>query len=192
MSHAGAACASTGKKVTPEQRVIIPGLLKFLAEHKHGTPFEHSLLSFSVQSDIATHIHCLKHRAGVSVNSESARYRELKRDAVYIPEDWPDKIHREADEYFIGALHKYHKVLDDLVEQGVDRKRAKESARFFLPYAYSLQYVMTFNFRSFVHFQNLRNAEDAQVEVRDLAKEMLRLVQEIGDFDHSLAAHGLL
>ena len=36
-----------------------------------------------------------------------------------------------------------------------------------------------FNWRSFYHFQKLRNSEHAQVEVRQLAQDMLELVKQI-------------
>jgi hypothetical protein len=36
-----------------------------------------------------------------------------------------------------------------------------------------------FNWRSFYHFQQLRNSESAQVEVRELAQQMLELVKNI-------------
>jgi thymidylate synthase ThyX len=36
-----------------------------------------------------------------------------------------------------------------------------------------------FNWRSFYHFQKLRNSEHAQVEVRQLAQDMLDLVKQI-------------
>jgi thymidylate synthase ThyX len=36
-----------------------------------------------------------------------------------------------------------------------------------------------FNWRSFYHFLKLRDSEHAQVEVRELAREMLKLVKEI-------------
>jgi thymidylate synthase ThyX len=48
-----------------------------------------------------------------------------------------------------------------------------------------------FNMRSFVHFQRLRNDEAAQVEIRDIAQEMLKLVKECGEFEHTLSAFKL-
>jgi thymidylate synthase ThyX len=36
-----------------------------------------------------------------------------------------------------------------------------------------------FNWRSFAHFQQLRNSEHAQVEVRELAQQMLDLAKNI-------------
>lgn len=38
---------------------------------------------------------------------------------------------------------------------------------------------ISFNWRSFAHFLHLRNSEHAQVEVRELAQEMLRQVKNI-------------
>jgi len=47
-----------------------------------------------------------------------------------------------------------------------------------------------FNFRSFMHFQGLRNSEHAQLEIREIAQEMLRLVKTTKQFDMSLKAFG--
>jgi thymidylate synthase (FAD) len=86
---------------------------------------------------------------------------------------------------------KYHGMLDRLVsEHGFSRKRAKESARFYLPYANQITADVSFNFRSFMHFQGLRNSEHAQIEIKNIAQEMLRLVRETGQFDLSLNAFG--
>tara|TARA_R110000751_G_scaffold297766_1_gene407436 strand:- start:854 stop:1009 length:156 start_codon:yes stop_codon:yes gene_type:complete len=50
-----------------------------------------------------------------------------------------------------------------------------------------------FNFRSFVHFLNLRNKPEAQKEIREIAQNMLDLVKEIGDnpFKHTITAFDL-
>lgn len=79
---------------------------------------------------------------------------------------------------------------DWFVLKGVPRKRAKEVARFYLPYGNQILSDISFNFRSFMHFQKLRNADDAQKEICRLAKEMLDLVRETGCFDESLKAFG--
>jgi thymidylate synthase ThyX len=50
-----------------------------------------------------------------------------------------------------------------------------------------------FNWRSFAHFLHLRNKPDAQLEIREIAAEMLRLVKEIpgNPFEHTIAAFEL-
>lgn len=189
-THALAAWASTGTELTDETEKRIPALLEMLASNGHGTPFEHSLLSFRIQSDIASHVHILKHRAGVSVNSESARYKELKRDSYYVPEDWPEDLQEQAEDVILKQAEIYHLMIQALCESGIKRSRAKESARFLLPYANQLRYVATFNFRSFVHFQRLRNSPQAQLEIREIASDMLALVKALPEFEHSLRAHG--
>ena len=194
------------KKKNPQE------LLAMLAQEGHETPFEKSALHFQLTADIASHIHCLKRRIGTSVNCESARYKELE-DKLYVPDDWHSMpvspkaklvVNQLVDvEYSVtwgdvlsrfGMIsHElYHAACEDITEK-LGRKRAKESARYFLPYAKQLDYDMMFNFRSFIHFQRLRNTEHAQVEIREIAQSMLEQVQAIpgNPFKYSLQAFGL-
>lgn len=189
-THALSAWTSTSRELTEEKTNRIPALLKMLAENGHETPFEKSSLHFLVTAEIASHIHCLKHRIGVSINCESARYKELKEDKYYIPTDWPNEEQMLLQNHCIESLERYHGALLRLTPQ-LGRKRAKESARFYLPYATQLTFDVMFNMRSFVHFQRLRNDEAAQVEIRDIAQEMLRLVKQTGHFDATLKAFGM-
>lgn len=190
LSHARAAWASTNQELTSDKMGRIPQLLKFLATHEHGTPFEHSMLSFHVQADIASHIHCLKHRTGVSINTESARYKEMRDDLYYLPEDWPKSWENQTIESLEEQHNHYHAFIQLMVDKGTNRSRAKEIARYVLPYAHQLRWVMTFNFRSFMHFQKLRNSSHAQVEIKNIANKMLELTISDGRFNHSLEAHG--
>jgi thymidylate synthase (FAD) len=189
-THAMSAWTSTNRELTEEKQNRIPALLKMLAENGHETPFEKSSLHFLVTAEIASHIHCLKHRIGVSINCESARYKELKDDKYYIPHDWSNEEQMLLQNHCVESLEKYHAALARLTPT-LGRKRAKESARFYLPYATQLTFDVMFNMRSFVHFQRLRNDEAAQVEIRDIAQEMLKLVRECGEFEHTLSAFKL-
>ena len=190
-SHALSAWTSTSRELTEDKKNRIPNLLKMLAENGHETPFEKSSISFLVTTDIASHVHLLKHRIGVSINAESARYKELKEDKYYVPSDWPQVEQELYVEHLESSLQKYHAALDRLVQGGMSRKRAKESARLYLPYGNQITADVMFNFRSFVHFIRLRYSEHAQIEIRDIAKSMLDLVVSTGDFDHTLDAFGL-
>lgn len=65
------------------ENVIIPedkltGLINFLISHRHGTPFEHSSLTFRVHAPIFCWREHHRHRIGFSYNEESGRYRQLK------------------------------------------------------------------------------------------------------------------
>lgn len=189
-THALSAWTSTSRELNEEKTNRIPALLKMLAENGHETPFEKSSLHFLVTAEIASHIHVLKHRIGVSVNAESARYKELKDDKYHLPEDWESDEQLLLQNHCIQSLENYHAALQRLTPK-LGRKRAKESARFYLPYATQLTFDVMFNMRSFVHFQRLRNSPDAQLEIRQIAESMLELVKQEGSFKYTLEAFGL-
>ena len=194
-THACSAWTSTSREITEDKRKRIPALLTMLAQNGHHTPFEKSSLHFLVKTDIASHIHLLKHRIGVSINAESARYKELKEDSYYTPMDWPYEWVDELHKYTEQGLDLYHKCIDSLTSRyGVDRKRAKESARFFRTYNTQIVADVMFNFRSFVHFLNLRNKPDAQLEIKEIAQQMLSQVTNIDGkpFKHTLEAFKLI
>lgn len=192
--HALSAWTSTNRDLTEEKRGRIPALLRMLAENGHETPFEKSSLHFLVTVDTATHIHLLKHRVGVSINGESARYKELKGDKYLVPSDWPLTERAKYIAFAEDALMRYHDTLKRLVDDGMDRKRAKETARFYLPYGNQITMDVMFNWRSFNHFLGLRRKPDAQKEVRDLADQMLKIVRDIpgSPFKHTLTAFGYI
>lgn len=190
--HASSAWTSTSRDLTEEKVNRIPKLLDMLASEGHHTPFEKSSLHFLVTVDQATHIHLLKHRIGVSINGESARYKELKEDKMYIPEDWDETLQQDLIDFTNEANEYYHKFLEILTPK-LGRKRAKESARFFKTFNSQITMDVMFNWRSFAHFQELRNSEHAQVEVRELAQQMLDLVKGIegNPFEHTIKAFKL-
>lgn len=205
------AWTSTSRDLTPEKRERIPDLIKKLwgAEPvPHGTPFEKGIVHFLVDTDIASHIHLLKHRIS-SLNAESARYKELKEDKYYLPEDWKGiiptydtktNVGYESHEDWYSILEKftehsnalYHQCLKDLTPV-LGRKRAKESARFFKTYNSQIESDVMFNMRSFHNFLTQRMNGHAQVEIREIAKQMLQLVKDIegNPFQHTLKAWGM-
>ena len=198
--HALSAWTSTSRDLTPEKEERIPNLLSMLASEGHHTPFEKSSLHFLVTVDQATHIHLLKHRIGVSINGESARYKELKEDKMYLPDDWFDvEISNDVitwaerlQNFTKESNHLYHECLEDLTPI-LGRKRAKESARFFKTMNSQITIDIMFNWRSFAHFQGLRNSEHSQLEVRELAQMMLDLVKNIegNPFEQTIKAFKL-
>jgi thymidylate synthase ThyX len=128
----------------------------------------------------------------VSINGESARYKELKEDKMYIPEDWDNRWSIALKNFSDRSNQLYHECLEDLTPI-LGRKRAKESARFFKTFNSQITIDVMFNWRSFAHFQGLRNSEHAQVEVRELAQQMLDLVKNIegNPFEHTIKAFKL-
>jgi thymidylate synthase (FAD) len=215
--HAQSAWTSTSRDLSEDKLERVDKLLQMLASEGHHTPFEKSSLHFLVTVDQATHIHLLKHRVGVSINGESARYKELKEDKTYLPEDFKgislsedlylhdehsdnelswkvnaDDWYQVMEDFTEISNYLYHNCLKDLTPI-LGRKRAKESARFFKTFNSQITMDVMFNWRSFAHFLKLRNSEHAQKEVRELAQQMLQLVKDIpgNPFEKTIKAFGL-
>lgn len=191
---AQSAWTSTSRDLTPEKLERIPALIDMLWNNGHETPFEKATVHFLVTCDIASHIHLLKHRIA-SINAESARYKELKEDKTYLPEDWRGIIiksqqeswmprnkvidwYERLDSFTHEANQLYHEAIEELTPV-LGRKRAKESARFFKTYNSQITADVQFNMRSFANFLKLRASEHAQVEIREIAEQMYTLLQEI-------------
>lgn len=189
-THALSAWTSTSRELTEEKRGRMDKLLNTLARDGHHSVFEKSALHFLLTVDLVTHYQILKHRIGVSINAESARYKELKDDKFYVPSDWDVADQQEYIEYVENALKKYHAKLAELKAKGVPAKRAKESARFYLPCGNQLTMDCMFNFRSFMHFQGLRNENGAQLEIKNVAYNMIHQVVLTNQFNLSLHAFG--
>ena len=191
------AWTSTSRELTDGKRERIGKLINMLWSQGHETPFEKATVHFLVDTDIASHIHLLKHRMS-SLNAESARYKELKEDKFYIPDDWAENrnskpslridVNGERNEKWATILRRYtelgnlfyHQCVADL-EPVLGRKRAKESARFFKTYNSQIQADVMFNMRSFANFLKLRRSPEAQLEIRQIADIMLEQVMSISD-----------
>lgn len=194
------AWTSTSRELTEEKKKRIPELLSKLWNDGHETPFEKGIVHFLINCDIASHIHLLKHRIS-SLNAESARYKEIKEDRFYVPKEFFAVYPEPRREYgwrcyahiledmTRGTNELYHKCLEDMEKQ-FGRKRAKESARYFKMYNSQIQSDVSFNMRSFANFLKLRKSEHAQVEIHEIAQQMLDLVKQTGKFEHTLKALG--
>lgn len=76
--------AEEGLKRAVEKPEDVPGVLNYLMKHRHGTPFEHSAITFYVHAPIFVWREWHRHRIGFSYNEESGRYKVLD-PVFYIP-----------------------------------------------------------------------------------------------------------
>ncbi|MGH8867334.1 MAG: FAD-dependent thymidylate synthase [Actinomycetes bacterium] len=148
------------------------GLINYLLRDRHGTPFEHSVLTFYVSAPIFVFREMMRHRFA-SYNEESGRYRELN-PVFYVP--GPDRrliqvgkpgaydfVEGTPEQYATvrevtqRACHEAYKAYREMLDAGV----AREVARGVLPVStYSSMYV-TLNARSLMNFLSLRTRRDA-------------------------------
>jgi thymidylate synthase (FAD) len=166
------------------------GLINYLARERHGSPFEHTSMTFFVSAPIFVFREFMRHRIA-SYNEESGRYREL-RPVFYVPskERRLVQIGKPGSYEFIeGTKEQYDLTVESIKSscthayesytKMLDAGVAREVARAVLPVTlYSSMYV-TMNARALMNFLSLRTAREGshfpsypQREIEMVAEKM--------------------
>jgi len=180
---------SFAKKVT-EMQDRDRKLVKYLADHEHGTPFEHNFIKFEVKAPLFVFREWHRHRVGWSYNEQSMRYLEGDKDVpleYYLPGQFrrQAKSDRQAsDEPFNDVVLKAsmlsaYSAANTVYKQLIAGSVAKEIARAVLPVGMYSCMIASCNLRSLLHFLKLRLKENAQWEIRQYAKAMLKLAEPV-------------
>lgn len=143
------------------------GLIRYLARERHGSPFEHTSMTFFISAPIFVFREFMRHRIA-SYNEESGRYREL-RPVFYIPSrerklvqvgktgsyEFIDGTPEQYD-ITVGAMTESYLTSYASYQRMLDAGIAREVSRAVLPVGlYSSMYV-TMNARSLMNFLSLR------------------------------------
>ncbi|HTY73467.1 MAG TPA: FAD-dependent thymidylate synthase [Actinomycetes bacterium] len=147
------------------------GLIRYLMRERHGSPFEHSVMTFYVQAPIFVWREHMRHRVA-SYNEESGRYRVLD-PVFYVP--GPDRNLVQQGKpgayEFVAGSPEQHELVDAAMRASVgqsyaayvrmlDAGVAREVARMVLPVSiYSSAYV-TMNARALMNFLSLRRKDE--------------------------------
>jgi thymidylate synthase (FAD) len=179
------------------------GLINFLMRDRHGSPFEHSSMTFLITAPIFVFREFHRHRAGWSYNEESGRYRQLA-PVFYLPGDDRRLVQegRPGQYTFVRGTDEQHLVVDaavrdacqhayGLYQEMLGNGIAREVARTVLPVGlYSSMYA-TCNSRSLMHFLSLRTThENASVpsfpqrEIEMVAEKMEALWRGLMPLTH--------
>lgn len=165
------------------------GLIRYLARHRHTTPFEMVEFKFHCVMPIFIARQWIRHRTA-NVNEYSARY-SIVPDRFYRPD--ADNIRQQstsnrqggdelADESTAAEFLKYLDAVEtqygqytDLLEKGLTR----EQARIGLPVNVYTEWYWKCDLHNIMHFLSLRMDPHAQAEIRDYANAMFALIQPI-------------
>jgi thymidylate synthase (FAD) len=174
-----------GTKQVNEDR----GLIRYLARHRHTTPFEMVEFKFHHVMPIFIARQWIRHRTA-NVNEYSARYSIVK-DRFYRPSsDYVRKqsatnrqgrdepLDNATAEEFLAYLDKCEALYGDyekLAEKGV----AREIARIGLPVNVYTEWYWKIDLHNLLHFLSLRMDAHAQQEIRDYATAMYELIKPI-------------
>ena len=146
--------------------------LQKLNDLGHQSPLEHVTFTFAISGvSRALLAQITRHRlASFSVRSQ--RYCGFQSSDFIEP---PSIAKSEVKEIFNDALNQCKENYDKLIDAGI----AKEDSRMVLPNAAATSMVLTMNARELLHFFGIRCCNRAQWEIRNLAKDMVKLVKEI-------------
>jgi len=141
----------------------------------HHSVIEHASYTFSAEGVSRSLTHQLVRHRLASYSQQSQRYVNM-READYV---LPPTIasHPELEKRFRGLMEQVWKEYEALAE-----KVPVEDARYILPNACVTNITITMNARELWHFFELRTCNRAQWEIRQMADQMLRLVQEVSPF----------
>lgn len=158
-------------------------LIKYLAEHKHYSPFGHCFASFHVKAPIFVARQLVKHKF-LRWNEISRRYVDDEPE-FYMPEKWRGrpKNKKQGSEGVIN-LHPLTFIVDDLYYVEIDEATinvynflisqgvAPEQARMVLPQSTMTEWWWSGSLDAFANMYNLRSKPDAQYESRLVANQI--------------------
>lgn len=190
-------CRECGAAQATGRKINKPGdekLLRFLWENKHHTPFEMAGATFEVQAPIFVFREWHRHRVPFGYNEMSARYAPLP-DVNYVPTVGRlltnSKANRQAGtlkdaaELTDGGAMLFRSMLEDqyaaaewLYRDALRNGVPKELARVVLPVGRYSKMRATSNLRGWLGFLALRNAPNAQHEIRVYAEAVQAMLAE--------------
>lgn len=150
--------------------IAVAGRINALMRDRHGTPFEHSAMTFYVEAPIFVFREWHRHRIGVSINEQSGRYSELPPQFYMPPADRPlVKVEgtKQMDYLSEAGTPEQQALVDKEVRYAcrvayasyqamLDAGIVKEVARIVLPVGLYSKMYWTCNPRSLMAFLSLR------------------------------------
>src|SRR4051794_26664749 len=165
------------------------GLIRYLARHRHTTPFEMVEFKFHHVMPIFVARQWIRHRTA-NVNEYSARY-SVVRDRFFKPS--LDNVRKQStsnrqggeEPMDVNTAQDFLAYLDEVeksyerYQEFLDKGVAREIARIALPASVYTEWYWKIDLHNLFHFLSLRMDPHAQQEIRDYATAMFQLIQPI-------------
>ena len=181
LSVVNAARVSFGKKHDTFQDKD-KGLIKYLAKHKHLSPFGHAFASFHVKAPIFVARQLVKHKF-LRWNEISRRYVDDEPE-FYVPKVWRGRSadKKQGSEGVIATSispdyinNQARMVYKNLLNNGV----APEQARMVLPQSTMTEWYWSGSLDAFSDMCRLRCKSDTQFETRLVADQINTIMQPL-------------
>lgn len=196
VEFAGRACYETFDKPNP-RTATNAAYVRHIMEVGHTALLEHATATLYLRGISRSATHELVRHRHFSFSQLSQRFVHPENLDVVVPpliaedEDLLRLFHRTMDETrfaFDELLAALEEKLSDEPNALLRKKQARQAARSVLPNAMESRIVVTGNFRSWRHFIGMRAAEHADVEIRTVAVECLKVLKKhapvvFDDFD---------
>ncbi len=174
-------------------------LVRYLAKHKHYSPFRHLQIQFHIKAPEFVMRQWYKHVVGIETTSNSStkdhawneisgryvEYDEFYEPTIYRKQSDDNKQASEGE--FEGkeaqdALSNWkqaHNMSLTAYKNLIDMGMAKEQARCVLPLTLYTEVYWTASFQAVMNFIELRNEKTSQIEIQEYAKVMLEQMKEV-------------
>ena len=172
-------------------------LVRYLAKHKHYSPFRHLQVQFHIKAPEFVMRQWYKHVVGIETSSSSSTKdhawneisgRYVPVEDFYVPEVYraQSEDNKQASEGEVENQEDAQKLwmdahwyvvgfYNDLLEMGM----AKEQARAILPLSQYTEVYWTASFQAVMNFIELRNEKTSQWEIQEYAKVLLEQMKEV-------------
>ena len=161
-------------------------LIRYLAKHRHDTPFRHNFIQLRCRVPLFLARQLMKHQAGLTWNEESRRYVD-DTPSFYVPSAWrqrPDESIKQGSGKHHHRSPMWQRYVEEHVHESIALYRdmladnvAPEMARMVLPQNMMVNFIWSGNLLAFFHVYALRSGEGAQEEAKEFA-ELLKAAIE--------------
>lgn len=181
LSVVNAARVSFGKK-HEEFQAKDAGLIKYLAKHKHLSPFGHAFASFHAKAPVFVARQLVKHKF-LRWNEISRRYVDDEPE-FYTPDVWRGKSadKKQGSEgvsqpplWIDSTMNQVLDLYDQMIHDGV----APEQARMVLPQSMMTEWYWSGSLDALADMCRLRCAGDTQYESRVVADQINEEMQKL-------------
>ncbi len=148
-------------------------LIRYLAKHKHISPFGHCFASFHVKAPVFVARQLVKHKF-LRWNEVSRRYVDDEPE-FYVPDVWRGKS-ADKKQGSKGTITISNDIVEDVYDEVIGRYRllldigvCPEQARMVLPQSMMTEWYWSGSLDAFADMCNLRCKSDTQAETRFVA-----------------------
>jgi thymidylate synthase (FAD) len=161
--------------------------LGHIIESKHGSVLEHAVWNFVIAgvSRVFSHEH-VRHRAGIAVSQRSQRYvSESESGQVLLPmiesNAEAKRVWEEAVSHSQAAYDKLVQLLAEDLKANIDKtllvKTVRSAARGVMPNSTETYLFWSANARALRHYIEMRASMHADIEIRKVAVQILKIMQ---------------